>query len=369
MLVRQLFSFLFLLICFHAQAQYKIELLDSNTFTLGEGVVLSKTSFRGLSVVDDQTIWVSGSKGTFAKSLDGGRTFEFTQLKGYEKSDFRDIEAFDNKRAIMMSSGTPAYILKTVDGGQTWKEVYKNLDTAYFLDAMDFWDDKRGILVGDPIHGNFVILETKDAGETWNEWVGMLTIPSHDGETIFAASGTSLRCWGKEEFGFVTGGKTSKFHFCMITDFRGRIDNITLYEKTNSVIYGCYNSKIRNGSNSEGAFSFCVNPKSFRDIIIVGGDYQNDTSVNNNSSQDIIKNHEHQFKANNRDKDVKGYRSCVEIIKNGKIIISCGTSGADIGKENWTTISNQSFNVVRKAKKGNAVFLAGGKGKIGRLVY
>jgi hypothetical protein len=67
--------------------------------------------------------------------------------------------------------------------------------------------------------------------------------------------------------------------------------------------------------------------------------------------------------------DVKGYRSCVEAI-NLNSFIACGTSGADIYQNKiWKNISNHSFNVVRKAKKGNALFLAGGKGRIGRLIY
>jgi photosystem II stability/assembly factor-like uncharacterized protein len=139
-----LYIFATFVVSTQSTAQYTIEVLDSNTFTLGEGVVLHKTSFRGLSVVDDQTIWVSGSRGTIARSTDGGKTFGYQQLKGYEKSDFRDIEAFDDKRAIIMSSGTPALILKTTDGGQSWKEVFRQNDSAYFLDAMDFWDEKQG---------------------------------------------------------------------------------------------------------------------------------------------------------------------------------------------------------------------------------
>lgn len=336
-------NFILLVFCYHSNAQHKIELLDSNTFKLGEGVVLSKTSFRGLSVVDDQTIWVSGSKGTFARSLDGGESFEFKQLKGYEKSDFRDIEAFDDKRAIMMSSGTPAYILKTTDGGQTWKEVYKNLDTAYFLDAMDFWDEKRGILVGDPIHGHFVLLLTKDFGETWQELDTNLTPKAMEGEAVFAASGTSLMCWDKDDCFFITGGKVSRIFF---------IDK------------GFKKLKINQGKQSQGAFSICLND-SASSILIVGGDYLCDSCVNNNSY--IISN-ESIYNKNNYN-DVFGYRSCVCAINN-KSNIACGTSGVDIlFDKTWKNISSQSFNVVRKAKKGNAVFLAGGKGRIGRLIY
>lgn len=191
-------TFLVFAFTFTLNAQYKIEVLDSNTFQLGEGVVLHKTSFRGLSVVNDQTIWVSGSRGTIARSIDGGQTFAYKQLKGYEKSDFRDIEAFDSKRAIVMSSGTPALILKTTDGGETWKEVFRQNDSAYFLDAMDFWDEKRGMLVGDPINNHFVLLQTNDGGETWQELDTGQTPLAMDGEAVFAASGTSLRCWGKK---------------------------------------------------------------------------------------------------------------------------------------------------------------------------
>ena len=96
------------------------------------------TSIRGLSVVDDNIAWISGSKGTIAITTDGGKTWDWQQVKGFEKADFRDIEAFSAKEAIIMSSGTPALILKTTDGGQNWKVKYRNTDTAYFFDAMDF---------------------------------------------------------------------------------------------------------------------------------------------------------------------------------------------------------------------------------------
>lgn len=347
-MIRSLITNIILLfLCNAGIAQYKIEVLDSNTFTLGDGVVLSKTSFRGLSVVDDQTIWVSGSKGTFAKSLDGGKTFEFTQIKGYEKSDFRDIEAFDNKRAIMMSSGTPAYILKTIDGGQTWKEVYKNLDTAYFLDAMDFWDEKRGILVGDPVHGHFVLLQTKDAGETWQELDTNLTPKAMEGEAVFAASGTSLRCWGKDEFGFVSGGNQSRF-------FR---KNKSLYK------FIAKDIDIQKGKNSKGAFSFSITNKN---TIAAGGDFTQDSICYKNLDEIGIRKY-----YEDNDVNPSGYRSSIELLKYNTFVLS-GTNGSDmfyLDKHYIVQISKESFNVVRKAKKGNAVFLAGGKGKIGRLVY
>ncbi len=73
----------------------------------------TKTSLRGLSAVDDQIVWVSGSNGTVGKSLDGGLSWVWMTVKGFEKTDFRDIEAFDEKTAVIMGISEPAHILKT----------------------------------------------------------------------------------------------------------------------------------------------------------------------------------------------------------------------------------------------------------------
>ena len=42
-------------------------------------------SLRGLSVVNNKIIWVSGSKGTVGKSIDGGTTWQWMNVEGYEK--------------------------------------------------------------------------------------------------------------------------------------------------------------------------------------------------------------------------------------------------------------------------------------------
>jgi hypothetical protein len=345
-------------------AQYTIATLDSNNFILGEGVVLSKTSFRGLSVVNDKTIWVSGSRGTIAMSNDSGKTFHFSQLTNYAKSDFRDVEAFDANNAIIMSSGTPALILKTTDGGRNWKEVFRKDDSSYFLDAMDFWDSKKGIIVGDPIHGHFVLLQTNDGGDTWQEIDSTRTPNAIDGEAIFAASGTSLRCWGKNSFGFVTGGAVSRF--------------IVSSKKLKHIQY--IKLKMMQGENSRGTFSFA---KSKQLWLFAGGDYVNDTQIT-----DANFYYCHDWKQNEHCsilgiENLNGYKSCIEVINDEKnvmgspFIIATGTSGTQIGKRvcsyvdthfSYTNFTSQ-FHVVRKAKHGKSVYLAGPKGKIGKLIY
>ena len=126
-----------------------------------------KTDIRGLSVVNDMVVWASGSNGTIGKSTDGGKTWKWSIIKGFEKRDFRDIEAFDAATAVVMAVDAPAYILKTTDGGESWKIVYENKTKGMFLDALEFWNEVSGIVIGDPIDGKVFVARTFDGGNNW----------------------------------------------------------------------------------------------------------------------------------------------------------------------------------------------------------
>ena len=153
----------------------------------------TKASFRGLSVVNDQTLWVSGTGGTVGRSIDGGTSWKWITVKGFEKTDFRDIEAFDDKTAIIMGIASPAYILKTTDAGDNWKIVYENKDSSMFLDAMEFWNEQSGIVIGDPIQHRFFIARTFDGGDHWQMIPENYRPLADSGEACFASSGTNIR--------------------------------------------------------------------------------------------------------------------------------------------------------------------------------
>jgi len=155
--MKYLFTILFLFTITISAKSQTVTLLTKGT----------KTSLRGLSVVNDNVIWVSGSGGMVGKSTDGGLIWKWNTVKGFEKTEFRDIEAFDSSVAIIIAIDSPAYILKTTDGGTSWKKVFENHDKGMFLDAMDFYDNKNGIVVGDPIDGHFFVATTKNGGDTW----------------------------------------------------------------------------------------------------------------------------------------------------------------------------------------------------------
>jgi len=111
-----------------------------------------KVSLRGLSMPTASVVWASGSNGKVAKSVDGGNSFRWMTVEGYAKRDFRDIEAFDSSTAIIMAIDTLAIILKTTDGGKTWRKVFEDSRPGMFLDAMDF-SGNNGVVIGDPING------------------------------------------------------------------------------------------------------------------------------------------------------------------------------------------------------------------------
>lgn len=300
----------------------------------------TKTSLRGLSVVNDDVIWVSGSAGHVGRSTDGGKTWQWTVVKGFEKRDFRDIEAFNATTAIVIAIAEPANILKTTDGGQTWKTVFTDTTKGMFLDAMDFVSNKKGIVVGDPIGGKAFLATTDDGGESWAPFTGV-TINVQEGEAFFAASGTNILYQPKGLFSLVSGGKASR-----------------LLDPRNTQTLAIIQGREMTGANSIATWK--------KQAAIVAGDYENnkDTTQNCVLSADGMRTW---YTPTTRP---HGYRSCVAYIT-GSRLITCGTSGVDISTDsgmNWQLISTESYNVCQKAKKGKAVFLAGGGGRIARLV-
>ena len=338
MLMRLLKSFIILFILVNAFVAISqiptIEILESG----------NKVSIRGLSVVTNNIIWASGNNGMVAKSTDGGKTFDWIKVVGFEKRDFRDIEAFDNNTAIVMGVDAPAIILKTIDGGNSWKTVLVDSTKGMFLDAMDFSDNKNGIVVGDPIDQKVYLSITHDQGNTWKRIIyndNPNTLTTHIGEAFFASSGTNIKLMGKETF-FVSGGMKSQIFY------KNKWKELPLTQ----------------GKESTGANSIAVNNGH---SVVVGGDFSKDTIVSGNS---VLINLGKELTITQPETAPHGYRSCVTYISEN-VLITCGTSGVDISKDggkNWTLISKEGFHVVQKAKNGTAVFLAGANGRIAKLI-
>ena len=322
----------------------------------------ANTSLRGLSAVNDNVVWVSGSKGQVGKSTDGGATWKWMTVKGFEKRDFRDIEAFDSLTAIIMGIGNPAIILKTKDGGETWKTVFEKEGEGMFLDAMDFKNNKEGICIGDPIISDgskhFFMALTRNGGETWVEQPARYTPqPQVESEAIFAASGSNIKYLAKNKkywYAFATGGMQS---------------NLYLGKRGGGV--EIHNIKIKQGSNASGAFSMCTDDAD--NFYFAGGDYTKKDAADSNSC--YTKNYGKTFKTGRQ--NPYGYRSCVTQLYDNTFVCT-GINGTDISYNNcktWSSLkiidtqNTVGFNSCNVSKNGNTLFFVGDKGKIGKLVF
>jgi photosystem II stability/assembly factor-like uncharacterized protein len=313
-------------------AAQQITLLDSN----------QKISLRGLSVVNDEVFWVSGSKGSFAHSTNGGKKIDWGQVAGYAQRDFRDIEAFDAQTAIIMAIDSPAVILKTQDGGNSWRKVFEDNRAGMFLDAMHFKNKKSGVVVGDPIHGRFFLAQTNNGGESWSATDQAASPISDSGEALFAASGTNI-VWKGQHIFFVSGGNSTHF-----------IDGVSKHKLP-----------MIQGKSSAGANSIDISEDD--KIIIVGGDFLADSISHGNCVITDDKGKTFYLPK----VSPYGYKSSILYIGNQKWL-TCGTSGVDISVDDgitWRNISRQSFHVIKKAKYGKKIYLAGKNGRIAEVLF
>ena len=154
----------------------------------------SAARLRGVSAISASTAWASGSLGTVVRTVDGGATWQQVGPPGTAALQFRDIEAFDADRAVILAIGvgTDSRVYATSNGGQTWTQTFTNNDPDAFYDCMTFFDSRRGLAVSDPVNGRFRIIATDDGGLSWHILSPAGMPAALPGEFAFAASGQCL---------------------------------------------------------------------------------------------------------------------------------------------------------------------------------
>lgn len=305
-------------------------------------------SLRGLHVVSDQVIWASGSRGTVMHSSDGGNFWAVDTIPGGAAFDIRSIHGRGER--VAHAAATAGRIWRTIDGGKSWSLRYQATDTSVFLDAISFWDDRRGMALGDPIHGRFLILFTEDGGESWHEAPEASRPAAIAGEAAFAASATSLVTMGRGLAWIGSGGKAARVH--RSRDF-GRSWQVS-------------ETPLQSGSGANGIFSLA-----FADAMngaAVGGDYRFADSSRASA-------------ALSRDGGVtwvaasampRGYRSGAALRRRSgarPFAISVGTNGTDVsmdGGATWQPLNAGSYNAVQFAP-GGTIYAAGDRGRLGRF--
>ncbi len=308
-------------------------------------------SLRGLSVVNDKIVWASGTGGTYLRTLDGGAHWEAKTVAGAEQLDFRDVEAWDQDTAVLLSAGTgeKSRIYRTTDGGQNWKLELTNPDEKGFWDCMAFWDRNRGIFVGDSVDGVLVVMLTADGGQTWSRVPKETLPPALPGEGAFAASGTSVAVQGKLN--------------AWIGTTKARVFRTTDGGKTWTVA----DTPMAKGSDSKGIFSVMF--VGALGGVAVGGDYRNPADTAGAAARTVDGGKTWRLS----EPGPNGFRSAVarwQQMGGRWSLVAIGPTGTDAsedGAKRWIPLGKDGGNAVGGA--GLAIWAVGAKGFIARTEW
>jgi hypothetical protein len=277
-------------------------------------------------------------------------------------------------------------VYKTTDGCGTWKLLLKNTDPDGFYDA--FWLNAiygEGLLLGDPVKGQFVVLETKDGGVTWKRDQSRSLQLHGLSIAAFAASNSSIgkasrgegntRGSGIDSFpGFVTGGKDGAF---LIERWEGRSRTKTRLSQgryANMFLLQEWNRRaipLAAGSESAGAFSLALRytGSSCSDcgfgrywfLVAVGGDYMRPSESAVTAAASSI---DGGWSWTASAKPPHGFRSAVQWSEALRVWITVGTNGSDISRDDgktWQSLDNGNWNAL------SMPFVVGPGGRIARL--
>lgn len=301
---------------------------------------------RGVSAVSDKVAWASGSAGTVLRTTNGGDSWTQVQVPNSAKLDFRDVDAFSDKVAYVLSigNGELSRIYKTADGGTSWTAQLTNTDPKVFLDAMAFWSADRGIAYSDSVDGQFVIFRTTD-GRTWSRIPAAALPPALPNEGAYAASGTNVAVHGKNDV------------------WIGTTASRVLHSADGGTTWSIAPTPIAT-SAAAGIFSVA-----FRDAlhgIAVGGDYQKELEAVDNAAVTSDGG-----KTWTPSRGLTGYRSVVAHLPRSKSSwLAVGPRGADLTNDDgktWSALAGAGFDTFGFSPRGKIGWGAGARGSIGRL--
>jgi len=302
-------------------------------------------------VFDQDKIWYAGDKNRYGfYDLKLKEKFENTIVEGSLKIEFRSIAKTIN-HIYLVSVANPALLYQITKDGKNFQLVYQEKNEKVFYDSMQFWNDKDGIAVGDPITDRLTIIKTTDGGKTWNKLPDGKLPKLYEGEAHFAASNTNLIVKDNNTW-IVSGGKKSRVFYSP--------------DKGNS--WSTYETPIVQGKQMTGIFT-----ADFYDVkkgFIAGGNYE---LPDQNSENKAVTNDGGKTWKLIADNQAFGYASCVQYVpkSNGKGIVVVGASGlfySSNGGVNWVQFSKDpSLYTIRFVNKTTAI--AAGRDKMIRIQF
>jgi photosystem II stability/assembly factor-like uncharacterized protein len=307
--------------------------------------------FRGLSAVSRDTAWVAGTQGTVLRTTDGGASWRNVSPPGAAELQFRDVEAFDARRAVVLAigEGEASRVYRTDDGGATWTESFRNTDAGAFYDCLTFFDRRHGLAMSDPVDGKFRILSTGDGGRSWKVLPSGGMPAALDGEAGFAASGQCLVASGPSDVWLATGGGA-----------RARV----LHSRDRGLTWTAADTPIPAGDPAKGVFALAFRDRAHG--LAVGGDYRPDQA----SPQAAARTGDGGRAWGPAAEPPPAYRSGVAWLPHSRTAaLAVGPTGTDLTTDagrTWRTVDTGSYDTV-DCTADLGCWAAGEQGRVARL--
>jgi hypothetical protein len=357
---------------------------------------------RGIYSVDGTIAWASGTDGAVLKTLDGGAHWQKCAVPDAATDgatlDFRGVQAWDAKTAIVMASGPgeKSRLYKTMDGCGTWKLIFKNPDSpGGFWDAFVAGvtvagsDDIcsagsrviTGVILGDPaVHKSnqkdttnllSFYLAGFEVGITCSkELLGpsesaIFALPT---ENAFAASNSILFGLGPGTYWMAVGKRLIQYSigYTVPSHFLAKnFCDIGIPFSHHSESAGVFSLAIRPGTAKPpkpiriGGFDWKKPSCQKADMVVVGGDYK---AIDDQQGTSAFTSGTNKFQL--AQTPPHGYRSAVQWSESLKAWITVGTNGSDISRDDgktWQPLDNGNWNAL------SLPFVVGPSGRIARL--
>jgi photosystem II stability/assembly factor-like uncharacterized protein len=309
-----------------------------------------KISIRAI-IQDNGKIWYAADQGRFGfYDLKSNKKFEKVIKKDTLNIEFRSI-AKTSKFIYALNVANPALLYQISKDGKEVQLVYQENDKKVFYDSMQFWNDKEGIALGDPIDDCLSVIVTHDGGNSWSKIPNSQLPKVFEGEAHFAASNTNIVIKGNDTW-IVSGGKRSR----------------VFYSSDKGNTWEAFETPIVQGKQMTGIFTADFYDK--KNGCVAGGNYE---VPNQNFENKAITKDGGKTWQLTAEKQGFGYASCVQYVpnSNGKGLVVVGASGLSYSSDGGMTwvqlLQDSSLFTIRFLNKNTAI--AAGRNKMIRIRF
>ena len=322
-----------------------------------ELIVDDSMSIRGLEIYQDSILGYAANNGFGYINLNKNKNLKIDLanlvVDGKDKepkSSFRSLAIVDHS-IYALTIGNPAIVYGySLSDSKVLGTKYEEHHEKVFYDAMDFWNEKEGLAIGDPTENCMSIIITRDGGNTWVKIPCDILPETADGEAAFAASDTNISIKGNQAWIISGGAKSRVYH----TPDKGNTWEV-------------FETPLIQGEGPQGGYSMDFFDEN--NGFIIGGDYTQPEANKGNKARTRDGGKTWELVADGKEPD---YRSCVQYIPNGvgNELVTVGFRGISYSNdsgETWKKLSEESFFTIRFLN--DSVAYASGRSRIAKLTF